>query len=95
MAFGTQFAARYFIMDEAANPGDRHVSHFLIRLPEVFRGKLRLLRARTGKPITQLVQSALKLFLKGFGLWRKQDERELQRQASPTRRNDAGQATDT
>lgn len=82
-------------MNEAANPGDRHVSHFLVRLPEVFRGKLRLLRAKTGKPITQLVQSALKLFLKGFGLWSKKDERELQRQTSLPRRNDAGQGTDT
>jgi hypothetical protein len=63
-----------------SQPGDRHSSRFMLRLPEIFRTKLRLLREKTGKPITQLVQAALKLFLKGVGLWKKADERELERQ---------------
>jgi hypothetical protein len=52
----------------------------MIRVPEVFRDKLQLLRERTGKPMTELVQSALKVLLRRFGLWGKKDERALERE---------------
>jgi hypothetical protein len=64
--------------------GDRHRSGFRLRLPEIFRAKLQLLKEKTGKPMTVLVQSALKLLLRSFGLWKKKDEEELQREANPT-----------
>ena len=68
--------------DERA--ADRHRSGFRLRLPEIFRAKLQLLKKKTRKPMTVLVQSALKLLLRSFGLWKKKDEEELQREASPT-----------
>lgn len=55
-------------------PGDRHASLFMLRLPEVFREKLRLLRERTGTPMTQLVKAALKRYLALFGLWGPEDD---------------------
>jgi hypothetical protein len=81
IAFGIR-PARTFDMKQTSNPqrGDRHSSRFMVRLPEIFRNKLRLLSERSGKPITQLVQAALKTLLRGFGLWHKEDERELERQ---------------
>jgi hypothetical protein len=74
--------AKLLSMKKNSKPtsGDRHTSRFMVRLPEIFRSKLRLLHERTGKPITQLIQSALKMFLKRFGFWSQQDERELKRQ---------------
>jgi hypothetical protein len=61
-------------------PGDRHRQAFKLRLPEIFRTKLRVLKERTGMPMTKLVQSALITLLRGFGLWTKKDETELERQ---------------
>jgi hypothetical protein len=63
-------------MNEAQKPnnGDRHASTFMLRLPEVFRHKLQLLRQRTGRPMTALVCEALKRYLARFGLWSKRDE---------------------
>ncbi len=60
--------------------GDRHRAAFKLRLPEIFRRKLQALKERTGTPMTKLVQSALKTLLRGFGLWKKKDEQELERQ---------------
>jgi hypothetical protein len=60
--------------------GDRHTSSFMLRLPEIFRTKLLLLKEKTGKPMTALVQWGLKLLLRRFGLWNRQDEKELKRQ---------------
>jgi hypothetical protein len=57
----------------------------MLRIPEIFRSKLRLLKEKTGTPMTKLVQSALKMLLRGFGLWKKEDEKvlESQEKASP------------
>lgn len=52
----------------------------MVRVPEIFRTKLQLLRKTTGKPMTALVQWALKLLLRGFGLWNKEDDKELERE---------------
>jgi hypothetical protein len=60
--------------------GDRHRYAFKLRLPEIFRTKLQALKERTGTPMTKLVQSALKTLLRAFGLWKQQDEKELERQ---------------
>lgn len=60
--------------------GDRHRSDFRLRLPEIFRSKLQLLRERTGRPMTVLVQSALKLLFRKFGMWTQPDEDALRRQ---------------
>lgn len=61
---------------------DRHRFTFMIRLPEIFRSKLVALRERTGKPMTILVQTALKGLLAAAGLWSKQDEKELEQSQS-------------
>ena len=52
----------------------------MVRLPEIFRTKLRVLRDRTKEPMTNLVRAAIKLLLRTHGLWSKKDEQELQRQ---------------
>lgn len=69
-------------MDTPQNPRshDRHASGFMIRLPEIFRSKLQVLRRKTKKPMTELVIVALKAFLARFGLWKKADERALERE---------------
>jgi hypothetical protein len=56
------------------NGGDRHASPFMVRLPEIFRRKLQLLKERTGRPMTWLIIDALKRYLARFGLWSKHDE---------------------
>jgi hypothetical protein len=63
-------------MNESNNnrAGDRHISPFMLRLPEVFREKLRILRERTGTPMTQLVKAALKRYFALCGLWGKEDD---------------------
>jgi hypothetical protein len=73
--------------------GDRHNSHFMVRLPEIFRTKLRLLRDKSGKPITQLIQSALKMFLKRLGFWSQQDELKLRRELGSTHLNPENHAS--
>ena len=52
---------------------DRHASPFMVRLPLIFRDKLRILRDRTGTPMTSLVMTALKRYLGSFGLWGPED----------------------
>jgi hypothetical protein len=64
----------------ARRTGDRHLSSFRLRLPVIFQTKLELLKDKTGKPMTELVQSALKFLLRRFGLWRKKDDEQLQRE---------------
>jgi hypothetical protein len=59
-----------------AQGGDRHSSGFMLRLPEIFRTKLRLLKQKTGKPMTELVGAALKLLLRQSRMWQKEDERD-------------------
>jgi hypothetical protein len=49
----------------------------MVRLPELFRNKLRLLKRRFGILMTEAVQVALKEYLAKFGLWSKQDEQAL------------------
>jgi hypothetical protein len=60
--------------------GDRHRSRFMVRLPELFRTKLNALKEKTGNPMSALVQWGLKLLLRRFGLWKKEDDRELGQQ---------------
>lgn len=62
---------------------DRHRSGFRLRLPEIFRTKLRLLGRRTGEPMTLLVQAALRGFLQRAGLWTRKDDEQLRREAQP------------
>jgi hypothetical protein len=65
---------------EPPRPGDRHRERFLVRLPEIFRSKLRILRDRTQQPMTALIRMAVKLLLRAHGLWSKKDDQELRRQ---------------
>lgn len=57
--------------------GDRHRSTFMVRLPEVFREKLRILKNRFGILMTEAIQVALKDYLAKFGLWKKKDDQRL------------------
>lgn len=61
----------------------------MVRLPEIFRTKLRILRDRTKEPMTGLVRTAIKLLLRAHGLWSKKDEQELKRQDEAARRDEA------
>lgn len=56
---------------------DRHRHTFMVRLPEIFRSKLRFLAEKTGKPMTSFIKTALKSFLTLAGLWHRQDDVEL------------------
>jgi len=67
---------------EPQRPGDRHRERFMVRLPEMFRTKLRLLRERTQQPMTALIRTAITLLLRAHGMWSKKDEQELQRQVN-------------
>jgi hypothetical protein len=73
--------------------GDRHRSRFMVRVPEIFRTKLQLLREKTGRPMTSLVQWALKMLLRGFGLWTKEDDKELAREQPGHGQIPEGEAT--
>jgi hypothetical protein len=77
---GTHLALPVAMETNDKRPGDRHRHAFKLRLPEIFRTKLQVLKEKTGTPMTKLVQSALKMLLRGFGLWKKKDEKELERQ---------------
>ncbi|MBY0527626.1 MAG: hypothetical protein K2R98_29785 [Gemmataceae bacterium] len=70
-------------MPSSDRPGDRHKHRFLVRLPEIFRDKLRQLRDRTGRPMTQIIWSALRAYLKRFGLWNSHDDKVLEAQTQP------------
>jgi predicted DNA-binding protein len=48
---------------------DRHSSHFLVRLPEVYRTQLMKLKKRTGKTLAAAVRDALEAYLAEHGLW--------------------------
>jgi hypothetical protein len=72
---------------------DRHRSRFMVRVPEIFRTKLQLLKEKTGKPMTALVQWALKLLLRGFGLWKEEDDKELEREQAKLGETTEGEPT--
>lgn len=61
--------------EEPGDRSDRHASGFMVRLPEVFRTQLNLLRDRHyaehryRPPLTTLVRQALEDFLRTQGLW--------------------------
>jgi len=61
---------------------DRHRNTFMVRLPEIFRTKLRALASKTGRPMTSFIKTALKTFLTAVGMWHRQDDAELARQES-------------
>ena|SRR5579871_1963888 len=82
--FGTPLAIPTSMSTNNERTGDRHRSRFMVRVPEIFRTKLQLLRERTGKPMSALVQWGLKLILRRFGLWNKSDDVELDRQQETT-----------
>jgi predicted transcriptional regulator len=63
---------------------DRHRQTFMIRLPEIFRTKLRWLAEKTGKPMTALIKAALISFFAKLRLWRKEDERQLAKEEEGT-----------
>jgi hypothetical protein len=48
---------------------DRHASSFLIRLPEVYRDQLRLLRQQTRRAMTEEAKIALESHLASHDLW--------------------------
>ncbi len=52
---------------------DQHASGFLIRLPEIYRTQLRLLREKERRPFTEEVQIALEEHLAKKGLWPPQE----------------------
>ena len=50
------------------NPKDQHKSGFMLRLPEVYREKLKELKRKTGRPFTVDAQWALNAYLKANGV---------------------------
>jgi predicted transcriptional regulator len=60
--------------------GDRHRHTFMVRLPEIFRTKLRWLAEKTGKPMTALIKAALTSFFTRLGAWNREDAQELARE---------------
>jgi hypothetical protein len=67
-------------MNTNQRSGDRHRHTFMLRLPEIFRTKLRWLADKTGKPMTGLVKAALTSFFTRLGVWGKEDDRILAEQ---------------
>jgi predicted transcriptional regulator len=61
---------------------DRHRHTFMVRLPEIFRTKLRALASKTGRPMTSFIKAALKTFFTAAGMWDRKDDAELARQES-------------
>jgi hypothetical protein len=58
--------ARKKTKSEAA---DRHASGFMVRLPEVYREQLRLLRPKTRRTMTEEIKMAIEKHLEAEGLW--------------------------
>lgn len=52
----------------------------MVRLPEIFRTKLRGLADKTGKPMTSFIKTALKTFLTAVGRWSAEDDKILAQQ---------------
>jgi hypothetical protein len=57
------------LMSKKKDSQDRHGSGFMIRLPEVYRSQLRILRPKTRRPMTTEIQIALEEYLAKFDLW--------------------------